>query len=104
MLNNPETRNEYNSLLKQVSLQKQTHNYVDESATLFSLNSDFSYDFVTNFYKRNCERCSGYFMLKKNDLNNLLSEINSGDNHKLEEFILTLECDSCSLKIDILVI
>ena len=99
MLNDKESRLQYNAILKQIELNNSTDNYRADELALLSLSKDFSFDSQSDQYKRNCERCTGYLLLNKRDLNNLLENSN-----QMQQFILTLECDSCSFTSDILIL
>ncbi len=100
LLNNKEDRLQYNAILKQIELSNKTDSYIVDDSTLLSLSKDFSFDSQSGKYKRNCERCNGYLIVNKRDLNNLLENSNL---YNKQQFILTLECDSCSHTWDMLI-
>lgn len=90
--------------MKQFEAKNRIESYSTDS--LLSLNNDFIYDSTSNLYKHKCERCTGYFLLDRNVLNNLLIDINKQDTdtNGMQQFILSLECDSCSIMNDIFII
>ena len=100
MLSNKESRNKYDATLKQMDMKNKTDTCIADASNLLSLSCDFNFDLKLNTYKRDCERCSGYLLLNKQDLNNLLLE----NDDQTQQFILTLECDSCSFTSDIMIL
>lgn len=126
MLNNRETRATYDNHLRQTELQESASNLnaKNDEALFLNLYRHFEYDLSNELYFRNCDRCGGLHSAPKTELNRIFNEINAcltNDNIvtdlfsnrtsdtvvesvKSESFILTLECDSCSIVINVLII
>ena len=100
-MNNKETKHEYDSILKQMCLKKNSLCPGEEEISMLSINQDFNFDVNLNSYKRKCDRCTGHLIVNKNVLNSLL---NSDRLEITQKFVLQLECDSCSFTADILIL
>jgi DnaJ-class molecular chaperone len=114
LLSNPEQRASYDSLLKQVELKKKADlvNLGDDgdNSSILSLNKDFELDLNQGVYTRKC-RCAGNFMITKESLNKILiettNELEKSQNTSqflTETLVICLECDTCSLCINVLII
>ena len=114
LLSSTEQRASYDSLLKQVELkQKADLVSLDDNgdhSSLLSLSKDFELDSNRDIYTRKC-RCAGSFMVSKESLNKILldttSESEKSQNTSqflAETLVICLECDTCSLCINVLII
>lgn len=99
LLSSTESRQEYDALRRQ-SLLKAEATALDEiDAGLLSLSRDFENDTKTGDYQRIC-RCGSAHVLKCEDLNHLLK----GFRDRPECLVVGLECDTCSITVNVLVI
>jgi diphthamide biosynthesis protein 4 len=97
VLSDPKSRFTYDTSLKQIELQDKA-TLLQDSDHLLSLNNDFEFDNSTKSYNYNC-RCGSLYLIKSIDLNKILESFSSNDS-----LILTLECDTCSMCINVLII
>lgn len=99
ILSNPTSRINYDSLLRQTELISDSS--VTEEECLFNLNRDFEFSPSEEIYRRTC-RCWGSQTIRRQDLDLIFkqqTEISESD-----AFILALECDTCSLIVNVLII
>lgn len=108
LLSNPTERKTYDSILKQLDLKKKGDivENLDDEENLFvlSLKNDFEFNSDSGEYTRKC-RCGSIYNFNKKQINEILKNqsISNADSN-VDSFILGLECDSCSLIINILII
>ena len=104
LLSKPDERASYDSLLQQISLKEKASeleaNYDTENSYL-QLEKDFDYDSENGVYLRRC-RCGDYFRLNKIDINKILSD--NSDDALVETLIIALECNTCSIVLNVLII
>ena len=94
ILNDPSQRKSYDSLLKQIELtQKSSSSSFDEFCML---NKDFSLE--SGLFTKHC-RCGSFYKLFSEQVNDLLVASSSA-----ESLVLLIECDTCSLNINVLLI
>ncbi|CAF0977132.1 unnamed protein product [Brachionus calyciflorus] len=111
ILSNTTERGAYDSLLKQLELKQIGSNLEDyeflnddgENMFLLSLKKDFDFDAESNEYKRKC-RCGSLYKIKDKDLYEFFNISNDGCSVSANSFVVGLECDTCSLVINVLVI
>ena len=111
LLSDRNRRAEYDSLLRQASLKEKADNLVsqndDESSThLLLINKDFDFDSDKAEYSRQC-RCGSFYVLTKQLVKDLLESSIDGQNSKQElknSLVICLECDTCSLCVNVLII
>lgn len=113
LLSNPVERKTYDSILKQIDLKKKGEEFENcdntiENLFVLSLKTDFEYDSNLMEYSRSC-RCGSFYRLNQKQINEILlnqSNYSKSNSSSLtvDSFILCLECDSCSLVINILII
>lgn len=111
LLSNLKEKELYDSLLKQTHLkEKADHLSPDEDEFLLSLEKDFVHEESSNVYSRPC-RCGSTYSIDKQCITKLLEQISSEldkakqDQGKLtESLVIVLECDTCSLTINVLII
>lgn len=94
IISEPTKRAKYDSILKQSELEREKCS--DNVFSFYSLKTDFSFDYQQNTYFREC-RCGDSYLISLSCLNNLL-ENNS------EDLIVSIECSTCSLSINVLII
>lgn len=113
LLSNPVERKTYDSILKQIDLKKKGDEFEkfdnsSENMFVLSLKKDFEFDTNSMDYSRSCRCGSTYKFNQKQIREILLNQSNNSDSNSnsltVDSFIVCLECDSCSLLINILVI
>ena len=105
LLSNSTSRLNYDSLLKQTELKQKASqiNDNDESMSLL-LDKDFEFDSELAMYTREC-RCGGFYSIRKVQLNDLLENLlNENEKDTSALLVASLECNTCSLLINVLII
>jgi diphthamide biosynthesis protein 4 len=100
LLSNSVERKQYDSLLKQAELNN-TRNSLNEDS-LFILEKDFSFSSDDKLYKIGCDRCGGLFKLDLDTKNQLIRTHSS--NITVDSLVVCLECENCSLTINVLIL
>jgi diphthamide biosynthesis protein 4 len=106
----------YDSLLKQIDLTNKANDIElndddDESSSnkCFMLSKDFELNNVDQNYRKKC-RCGSYYKINVKDLNRILESHqsltpqNSSPSFTAESLVISVECDTCSLNINVLTI
>jgi len=104
LLSNVQQRKEYDSLIKHIDLKHKATSL--ESGDMLHLGKDFEYDNDLSLFKLKC-RCGSYYILSKNDLNSLMESSLSDTSSDLlnsQTLLVSLQCDSCSLNVNVLII
>lgn len=96
LLSNGESRARYDSLLRQTELQRHADSL--SRAELLNLYRDF--ELVDSVYERSCERCGGSHSLTKSALDDIFKQDQDG----CSSFIIEVECDTCSIVQNVLII
>ena len=99
ILSNETSRSNYDSLLRQTELINDSN--VPEEECLLKLNRDFEFLSNDELYSRTC-RCWGSQTVRKQDLDLIFKQQN--EISESDSFILALECDTCSLIVNVLII
>ena len=111
LLSDRNRRSEYDSLLKQANLKEKADSLISEddessSTHLLLMNKDFEFDSDKAEYSRQC-RCGSFYVLTKQLVKDLLESSIDGQNSKQElknSLVICLECDTCSLCVNVLII
>jgi DnaJ-class molecular chaperone len=105
LLGDPRTRSNYDSLLIQTELKQKAEDQVAaaDDYTNLMLSKDFDHDELSQVYTRRC-RCGDVYSLTQQTLNTLLEEIVHGQTDSPESLVVCLECNTCSIVVNLLVI
>ena len=110
ILSDPAQRQSYDALLKQIDLKSKANLINDddkERSDYFLLSKDFELNEKARVYARKC-RCGSVYKINMNDINELLNSHNSHDEKRsspmAESLVVNIECDTCSININVLVI
>ena len=111
ILSDPSQRLSYDSLLKQIDITNKANQLEanDEDCftkKCFMLNRDFNNN--NQIYEKKC-RCGSYYKISVNDLNRILEShqqmsMNNSPSLVHESLVINVECDTCSLNINVLTI
>ena len=108
ILSDKEQRLAYDSLLKQINLKRQANNIqineFEQNDNFFMLNKDFEL-IGAEFYSRKC-RCGSAYKIFTKDLNSILASSSQHENSAqlAESLVVYVECDTCSLAVNVLII
>jgi curved DNA-binding protein CbpA len=100
ILYDEQTKCKYDLNLKQRLLQLDSN--LSDSQTMFSLKQDLEYDAESYEYYKMC-RCAGTYSLPRTELNRLLRDLETSESNEIST-IVHIQCDSCSLSINVLII
>ena len=64
-----------------------------------SISKDFDFDKQNGNYVKNCVRCGGQFIISSDELNSFIND----DSNRSKIFVC-LQCDSCSLTLNVLLL
>ena len=114
ILSDPTQRLAYDSLLKQIDLTNKAteigaYDYDNSTNKFFMLNKDFELNNINQIYTKKC-RCGSFYKIKVADLNRILESHQQipGNNSLFtldaESLVINVECDTCSLNINVLTI
>lgn len=121
LLSDRKERASYDSLMRQIELKQKAEHLIDvendlEKNHLLALEKDFDFDASKAEYGRKC-RCGSQYLLKKEVitkfLRNFANEKRNDENKEIEgssrlslseSLIICLECDTCSLFVNVLII
>ena len=127
LLSNPSLRQAYDLALKQLQLQDKfstdalasmqqqgDDEELERFYNLYKLDKDFEFDQTEQTFTRSC-RCGSFFVIKRQDLNSILEQefsasgqesvvVDISASDQSSSFIVGLECDTCSLKLNVLII
>ncbi len=98
VLSNTESRRAYDALLLQSQLVNVANRNDDSS--LLTLANHFELNEDQTLYMREC-RCGSYTTISTNQVNDIFDKFNSSE---AESFVIGLECDTCSIVVEVLVI
>ena len=93
MIGNEESRFEYDNYLKQLKLEGEKQ---EEDKIENTISNDFEFNCENNVYFKNCNRCGGKFTIRRKDFEELILNSNS--------IFVNLQCDSCSLTLNVLLL
>ena len=103
ILSDVEQRKAYDSMLKQISLKQYANDRLDQE-DFFLLNKDFELCIDNEFYTRKC-RCGSVYKIRTKDLHDILATYQHDSLAQLaESLIVAVECDTCSLTVNVLII
>ena len=100
LLGNVESRAKYDSLLRQTKLQRHAQSLSANEDNLLNLYEDF--ELVDSVYERACERCGGVCALSKSALDAIFQQ--EQEPNDCSAFVVEVECDTCSIVLNVLVI
>ena len=100
LLSDSEARASYDSILKQIELKEKA---TELNATdILTLDNDFDLNVENNVYSRRC-RCGDIVSIEKDYLSKFFSQAFNSP-LRSDSFILTLECGTCSLLANVLIL
>jgi curved DNA-binding protein CbpA len=99
LLSNPIERKHYDSLLKQAELSNKNSLNDDN---LFILEKDFCLSNDCKLYTIGCDRCGGLFKLEMETKNELIRT--HSNNLTVDSLVVCLQCENCSLTINVLIL
>ena len=102
VLSDPVQRRSYDSLLKQIELASKNTAFEFEKGNYFMLSKDFEFNEACRTYSRKC-RCGSEYKVNMNDLNDVLRSQNDGS-FRTESLVVGIECDTCSMNINVLIV
>jgi diphthamide biosynthesis protein 4 len=113
ILSDPSQRLSYDSLLKQTDItnkavQLEANDEDCLTKKCFMLNRDFELNDNNQIYEKKC-RCGSNYKISVKDLNGILEShqkisINNSPSLVHESLVINVECDTCSLNINVLAI
>jgi hypothetical protein len=77
---------------------KLEENKEEEDKIEYSISKDFEFNFENNYYFKSCNRCGGEFIIKRKDFEELII------NNSNYSIFVNLQCDSCSLSFNVLLL
>jgi diphthamide biosynthesis protein 4 len=100
LLSDQSERSKYDSLLKQTELEQKANQIASDDNSNLLLEQDFDHDLEKAVYTRRC-RCGDSFSISQREINTLLTNILSSNSDSL---VVGLECNTCSIVINVLII
>lgn len=103
LLSNPSQRANYDSLLKELALKEKANQFGVESDSV-SLLLEKDFDYRDGVYSCECARCGGIYSVTKIEIQDLLKELVNTDTTDTQSLIAALQCNTCSLITNVLII
>ena len=100
LLSDSEARASYDSILKQIELKEKATELSETD--ILTLDNDFDLNAENNAYTKRC-RCGDIFSIEKDYLSKFFSQAFNSP-LKNDSFILSLECGTCSLLANVLIL